>query len=511
MSKFKKVVHLLLVVCLITGLVFGVIGCGTNQDNAKDEGSTATTSSTQQETSSSKSTPVTLTAVFPGNPPQDESNVLSEVNKKLKADGLNIIIKTSYIADYWNKLAMTVAGQTEIDVAWAHASTLSALVAKKVYQPIDEVFDADAPDIKANTPDYVLKGGTINGKLYAIARVIPMAEFPNVYNIRGDLREKYGLPPIKTVSDLEKYFDAVLKNDPDMYCNIDPGMQQLYAAYANYYFPIGDGGVSPVYIDPKDSAHTVKTFFDSEAFAKVCATKKSWRDKGYIPADTSKVTDPTGGFINGKVACVYANIMSKSEQIEAFSASVPNGKIETVLLTSEPFIFQAADNMLAVPSTSKHVKEAVQFINWIKKNQENYDLWSFGVKGVNYSLDGEAVSFADIPTEKQYITNNWMWNDIRIARFSSKMTKEDIDILKNWDANAVKTPFIGFTLDQEKAKTQVSQVLAVMNEYFANLAIGSIDYNTIKSEVEGKLNAAGIEDIVKEVQTQLDAFLAANK
>jgi putative aldouronate transport system substrate-binding protein len=121
------------------------------------------------------------------------------------------------------------------------------------------------------------------------------------------------------------------------------------------------------------------------------------------------------------------------------------------------------------------------------------------------------VSFADIPTEKQYITNNWMWNDIRIARFSSKMTKEDIDILKNWDANAVKTPFIGFTLDQEKAKTQVSQVLAVMNEYFANLAIGSIDYNTIKSEVEGKLNAAGIEDIVKEVQTQLDAFLAANK
>lgn len=464
-------------------------------------------SSQKKDTSNS---PVTLTFMMPGNPPKDQSNVLAAVNKKLKADGLNYTIKTNYVAEYWNKLAMTVAGGTQVDIAWAHVSTISDLVARKVYQPIDEAVAASAPDIKANTPDYVLKGGTLDGKLYGIPRVIPMANFSNVYNIRGDLREKYGLGPIKSISDLEKYFDAVKKNDPDMYCTADPNMQPLYAELANYYFPIGDGGANSVYIDPKDPKHIVKTFFDSEAFAKACATKKSWLQKGYIPKDSSKVADAGEGFNNGKIACIPSNIMSASERIDSFS--VPKGKIETVMLSTEkPYIFQSSDNMLAVPSSSKHVKEAVTFINWMKKNQDNYDLWSFGVKGVNYKLDGNSVSLEGIPANKQYSTNTWMWNDMRIARFSSKMPKTDIDTLKNWDANAVKTPFIGFTLDQSKIKSQVSQVNAVWQEYYANLASGAVDYNTAKSKIESKLKTAGIDDIVKETQTQLDTYLAAKK
>jgi putative aldouronate transport system substrate-binding protein len=456
--------------------------------------------------------PVTLTFMMPGNPPQDEANVLEAVSKKLKDDGLNYTIKTSYVADYWNKLAMTVAGGTQVDIAWAHASTLSGLISSKVYQPIDEAVASNAPDIKANTPDYVLKGGSVNGKLYALPRVIPMANFPNVYNIRGDLREKYGLAPIKTISDLEKYFDAVLKNNSDMYATgADNNFQPLYAEAANFFFPIGDGGVNPVYIDPKDPNHTVKTFFDSEEFAKLCAIKKSWREKGYIPADTSKVKDAHDGFINGKIAAIPSNIMSASERIDSFAANIPDGKIETVLLTDKPYVFIGGDNMLAVPSTSKHVNEAVAFMNWIKKSQENYDLWSFGVKGTNYNLDGDSVSLDGIAQEKQYVTNNWMWNDLRIARFSSKFPKADIDALKKWDENAGETPFIGFTLDQTKIKSQVSQVLAVWQEYYQNLADGSVDYNKVKDEAISKLKAAGIDDVVKETQTQVNAYLSANK
>ncbi|MFL0267462.1 ABC transporter substrate-binding protein [Candidatus Clostridium radicumherbarum] len=490
-SKISKILALVLSTATVASLA---AGCSSK---------TASTSSGQ---------PVTLTFMMPGDPPKDENNVLAAVNKQLKADGLNFNIKTSYVADYWNKLAMTVAGGTEVDIAWAHSSTLSGLAASKVYQPIDSVFASSAPDVKANTPDYVLKGGTVNGKLYALPRVIPMANFDTIYNIRGDLREKYGLAPIKTISDLEKYFDAVKKNNPDMYpVGVDNNMQPLFAQLANYFFPIGDGGQNPVYVDPADPTHTVKTFFDSPAFEQVCAVKKSWVAKGYIPADSSKVTDANEGFVNGKVACIPSNTMSASERIDSLTASIPNGKIETVLLTDKPYIFIGGDNMLAVPSTSKHVKEAVEFINWIKKNQANYDLWSFGVKGTNYNLSGDSVSLDGIPADKQYVTNSWMWNDIRIARFSSKMSAEDITTLKNWDKNAEKTPFIGFTLDQTKIKSQVSQVSAVWAEYYDNLAAGSVDYNKVKAEVQAKLKAAGIDDIVKETQAQLNTYLAANK
>lgn len=455
--------------------------------------------------------PTTLNLLLLGDPPKDLANVQAAIEAKLAADGLPFTLNFQFLPDYWNKLAMTVAGGEAADVAWAHVNTLSDLVSKRVYQPIDEAYAQYAPDIKANMPDYVLKAGTVGGKLYALPRVIPMAEYRNVYNIRGDLREKYGLEPIKTLEDFNKYLEAVHTNNPEMYCFAgDYNMEQLFPVFANYYFPVGDGGRYPVYVDPTDPTHTVKTFFDSEAMASMCATSKDWAAKGYIPTDDSKVADAGQGFNYGTVAAIPASIFSQSERIDSFAANVPGGKIETVLLNPEPkYIFQSGDNMLAVPSTSKHVNEAVALINWIKKDQANYDLWSYGVEGVNYKLDGDSVSVEGIAPEKGYSTMVWMWNDLRLARFSKHITQDYLDMLRDWDTNAIKTPYIGFTLDQSAIKVQVANCNAVLQEYWPNLCKATMDYATVKEELVKKLNDSGIQDIVNACQEQLNAYIAA--
>ncbi len=359
-----------------------------------------------------------MTAAFPGQESNGQAAVLEAVNKAAQEDGVNVEVSVKYLDDYWNKLALAVAGGESYDIAWAHSSTLSDLVAKKVYQPIDEALNAVGQDLLANTPDYVLKGGTVNGKIYALPRVIPMTAFNNTWNIRGDLREKYNIPEIKTVEDLESYFAAILENEKDMYAVVGQNMQPMYPVYADYFFPIGDGGVNPIYIDPADPNHTVKSSWDSEAFTKVCEKRKEWYDKGYLPVDSSNLENEDQGFDYGMVGCVAANLMRASERIDGFLSNVPDGKIETVLLEPETRrIYMAGDNMLAVTSTSKHVNEAVAFINWFKKDQENYDLWSYGVEGTNYTLKDGAVDISATAEENVYNMNTWMWNDIRLARF----------------------------------------------------------------------------------------------
>ena len=163
--------------------------------------------------------------------------------------------------------------------------------------------------------------------------------------------------------------------------------------------------------------------------------------------------------------------------------------------------------MLAVPSTSKHVNEAVAFINWFKKDQENYDLWSYGVEGTNYTLTDGAVDVSATAEANIYSMNTWMWNDIRLARFSANYPKEDIETLKTWDEGADVTPFVGFTVDQSKIKSQISQVTAVMNEYAQNLGKGVTDINEVRDEIMEKMNAAGLQDIITEVQAQVDAYV----
>lgn len=499
MRKFKKVAAFALAALMTAGMF---AGC-----SKKDSGTTSSAGSAASGDNTSKEV-VNLVAAFPGSESKGQKAVLEAVNKKLVEDGLNINVSVVYLDDYWNKLALEIAGGTTYDIAWAHSSTLSDLVAKKVYQPIDDAMATAGADLKANTPDYVLKGGQVGGKQYALPRSIPTTAFANVWNIRGDLREKYNIPEIKDVAGLEAYFDAIMKNEPDMFAVVGANMQPLYPVYADYFFPLGDGGVCPIYIDPTDDTHTVKSFWDSEAFTAVTEKRREWRTKGYIPADTSSLDSEDAGFDYGKVACVAANVMRASERVDAMATNVPGAKVETVLLEPKTRrIYLAGDNMLAVPSTSKNPTEAVSFINWIKKDQANYDLWSYGVEGTNYKLVDNAVDITDVAEENQYSMNVWMWNDINLARFSSNYPAEDIETLKNWDSKSEVTPFVGFTMDTSKVKSQVSQVTAVMNEYAENLGKGILNINDVRDEIMKKMNAAGLQDIIAECQTQINAWI----
>jgi putative aldouronate transport system substrate-binding protein len=504
MKVFRNVVFVALMAAVM------LTGCSSGSGNKQADVSQTTGASTNPGDNKTSGELVKITAVLPGQESGPANSVLKAINEKLKADGLNIEVNIKYIDDYFNKLALNVAGGTEYDLAWAHSSMLSDLVSKKVYQPIDDALKTNGPDLLANTPDYVLKGGAVQGKQYAIARAIPMTGFNNVFNIRGDLRIKYGLPKITTMAGLETYFQAVVKNEPNMYAFVGANTQVLFPTYADYYFPIGDGGMYPVYIDPADKTFTVKSFLDTKEFADIVTKKLEWRTKGWNVADSS--VDGEAGFDKGKVAALGANLFRASERVDTLTANVPGATVETVYLEPKTRrIYSAGDNMLAVPSTSKHVKEAVALMNWIKKDQQNYDLWSYGVEGANYKLTDGAVDVSGIADKDKYNTPVWMWNDLRLARFSTNYPKEDIAALKAWDSKSEVTPFVGFTLDTSKIKSQNSQMQAVMNEYGENLGLGVTDINKVRDEMMKKMNAAGLQDVIAETQKQINAYLAAKK
>ena len=276
----KKIIALLLV--LVMALTF--VACAKQPAENND----STTASTKGGDDTAATTEggndaevVTLTFATLGTPSACQDQVLAAVNEKLLADGLNIQIQVKQLDDYWNKLALDIAGGAEYDLAWAHSSTLSDLVAKKVYQPITEALNTVGTDLKAKTPEHVLKGGTINGEIYAIPRVIPTTGFSNTYDVRKDLMDKYGMTDITTVEELEAYFQAVLDNEDGMYPYVGSNIQVLFPAYGNYHYLIGDG-IYALYVDPADPELTVKSAWESDAYAQMFNKKKEWAEKGYL-------------------------------------------------------------------------------------------------------------------------------------------------------------------------------------------------------------------------------------
>lgn len=498
----KKILSVLLAGAMTASLF---AGCGSDTGNGTGA-ATGQTTGTETADGGSKDV-VTLTFASMGTEPECQGQVLDAVNEKLLADGLNIQIQVKQIDDYWNKLALDIAGGTEYDLAWAHSSTLSDLVAKKVYQPITEALDTVGTDLKAEVPDYVLRGGTVNGEVYAIPRVIPSTGFSNTYDIRKDLMEKYGFEDITTLEELESFFAAIKENEPDVYPVVGPHLSQLFSVYGNYFYFLGDGTYA-LYIDPADPDATVKSFWESEEFVKMCDKKREWADKGWLISNLSAIENADNGFDYGQVAAVDSNVMRVSERVDALKKNVPEAVAYTVYLEPEQrYIFNAGDNMLAVPSTSKHAKEAVQFIQWFKTNQDNYDLWSYGVKGVNYELNGEAIDISNIPSEDVYSPMTWMWNDIDKTRFSANFAEEEIQRLKDWDNESETSPLVGFVLDQSSIKSETSQILAIMSEYSENLGNGQVNVHDVKDDISKKLKAAGIDKVIEEAQKQVDAYL----
>lgn len=449
---------------------------------------------------------VTLTFATTGAEPSCQAQVLDAVNEKLKADGLNFQIDVKYLDDYWNKLALDIAGGAEYDLAWAHNSTLSDLVAKKVYQPITEALDSVGTELKEKTPDYVLSGGTVNGEVYAIPRIVPTTGYTNTFDVRKDLMDKYGIEKITTLEEMEQYLQAIYENEEGMIPYAGSNILPLMPVMGNYHYLLGDGAYA-LYVDPEDPELTVKNFWASDEFVQMCDKKREWEEKGWLSNDWSAIESPDNGFDYGKVGAVDSNVMRVSERVDSMANNVPEAEPYTVYLEPEKrWIFNAGDNMLAVPSTSKHPEEAVQFIQWIKCNQENYDLWSYGVEGVNYNKNGEAVDVSGIDAENVYSPNIWMWNDLDVARFSSNFPEDAIERLQSWDSESEASPLLGFTIDQTNIKSEVSQITAIMTEYSQNLAKGQVNIHDVQAEILEKMEAAGIDKVIEEVQKQVDAY-----
>jgi len=447
---------------------------------------------------------VTLQAFFPGTESPAQAAVLEAVNAKLVADGLNINIQVSYFDDYWTQLAAEIAGGRVIDLAWSHLEHLGEMVRLGVYQPIDDALQSHGQGLLASMPDTLKMGGSIAGVQYAMPRVVPTSYARSVFNVRGDLREKYDIPQITTIAQMEQLLQAVHENEDDVYGAAGWLPECFYPVYINAHFPVN----WLLFVYPDNP--TVQSLWHSDEMAQIMAKVWEWSSKGWIPSQDvrDRLDGADAGFDNGFITVVNANPMRALERADQVANNIPGGRAESVLLQPDKkWNFFAGDNQLAVPSTSKNVNEAVAFVNWLKSSQENFDLFSFGVEGVNYQLVDGAVDTSIGTGDNHYSINKWMWDDLSLARFSANFPQADRDALLNWDAGSEMSPYLGFMFDQSSVSNELGAIWDVIWSNVGQWTTGSAEYAASRDNFMSQLDGAGIQAVIDECQRQLNAFV----
>ncbi|MDR6884366.1 ABC transporter substrate-binding protein [Bacillus sp. 3255] len=506
----RRSLYVGLVVLFAVGLAFAV-----RYGMQEDEG----TGGASQQPVTTALQPATLKLLFPLEEPAAQKEVLQAVEAKLAKDGLPIKLDITYIPydQYWNKVWLIAASGESYDIALSAYSNIADYVSKKVLAPLDTALRDHGQAIVESTPDYAFQGVTIGGQIYGIPRVMPISEFQSFVQIRGDLRKKYGLPEIKTVADMDLYLETMHKYEPAITPYFYDTGRFLLREYGDVAFLAGGYLNAPVYIDPADPQLRVRNTYESDFFRSIMQKMHEWQDKGYVPygpSDTSRYPDPELAFNSGKVAATWSVVLKQTERIDAFKAMNPDGELENVYLHPEKpkYLFTGADNILSVFSTSQHVNESVAFLNWLRSSQENYDLFTYGIKDVNYTLtpDG-AIDYDGIPPEKQYMPISWTWNDIRYVRFSKYISPAYRGELRNWDKEATASPTLGFVPDLSPIKSEIAQLNVIITEYLPLLYDAKGDWAATMGSFRVKLKDAGINHVIAEIQKQFDSFRAARK
>jgi len=361
--------------------------------------------------SAGKPAHVNLIFTMWGDEPEAMSSVLAEFEKRT-ADTLNTSIKILWTpqSDYANKLRLMLSAGEQIDSCFdATWITLQDFASRGVYYSLDDYFNnPDYPGLlnfDSEMLHYNMLESATGRHIYAIPLMQTLGNNVYGYMIRKDLREKYGLPPIKSLPDLEKFMDLVLKNEPGM---VPMAANQAGGPYQGlilgfdgmkenpdtlfWQVPVASGmfGCAQFAPDKKSVTNFYMVgdprivngkWFSQDMFELT----RRWYVNGYVDKDISSKTaaDMQNAFTSGRAAILQEGTANYALRKAALLKAVPNAQVEYWVYNEkmgnmEPNAVRTnylATNYQCIPVTSKNIDRTINFYNWLFLTQDNHDLF----------------------------------------------------------------------------------------------------------------------------------------
>lgn len=462
------------------------------------------------------------------------SNVMTELNQKLKKD-LNVKMEINYIGWYemQSKYPLILAAGEDVDWVftggWVFYSQLAAKGAFLEITPemLEKYMPRHYSLIKGTT---ALKEAKINGKVYMITTSTPDQKVP-VLIYREDLRKKYGIGDIKRFSDIEPYLEAIKKNEPEMIpMNLGStyDMSQPDTALLTEQFDfiqdilVSTGGGTGILFHPMDKDG--KLYYLTQepilsAHKKAASIMKSWYDKGYINknAFANRIRSKES-FVQGKSAIGFGNSIDIqgniaqgiSQGFEVGLVHIVTGKAGKALADSY------LSNGIAIAANCKNVERTLIAMDLIMEDKAYGNLVYFGKEDVNYILeDGKIVLLSDNSTDKNSYPPDqagfWFVN------------KDNFLPLASWPASFIKLKsqlktilapniYAAFSPSTDDIKVEIESCNQLITQYLNPIQLGAFkNVDEAYAVLDEKLESAGIQRIMEEMTRQTKEFIESQK
>ncbi len=520
--KNRKLTRILALILAMLMCASVLTGCAKEEAQAPaDESAPSATPETDapeaeapaEEEASSE--PVTLKWYVAGNAPQADiatvQQAMSDYVNETYGLNINLDIICTDFGSYSDKMQMVIAGGEEYDICWTSSwcNNYFTNVNKNAFIPLDDLIAEYGQELYASIPEGVWDGTRVNGTLYAVPSYQVECK-QNIAVIPQKYVDEFGLDvsSVKDIADLEEFLYQVKEAYPDLYpmaCSSSGLVNKLgldlgYEEIVGYNVP----GVLKMY----DETLTVYNQFEQEEFIDFWKMLYRWAQDGIIRMDAATVQedavpDTKAGLHACRVDATYVPDCETTKYYGEF------GNQDCVVIPlSDAYAATSATvaTLNAISQTSKHPELAMQFLNILNTDATLYNMICFGIEDVHYTknADGTVSSIGGAGYDPN---TDWVFANQFLAYPRAGQSADIWEKSKEYSDAAKTSCAMGFSFDASNVQTEIAAVSAVVDQYFIPMDTGALDPETAIPELLAKLEAAGCDVILSEMQSQINAWM----
>lgn len=463
----------------------------------------------------------------------DEQLVNDYVNEYLKEKvGATVTLHAWSGDQYWDNMnTMISSGQDVGIIGFGSQTKLDYVVNSQrgAYYPIEDMLDTIGADTKALFDDKIWDAMTIDGHIYGIPSLKDNGYFISlIYN--ATMAEELGI-------DMENFTYTDMRGVEELGLEVKEKRDAAHPEWAespifwanntempyNFAFEsfLNDNFLAICDIDAFDEfadydETQVFSLYGTPEYLDYVIQRQRMTDEGLYLYDTTDRNDlQYDGSMFGWIGWGFT-YMEPHMYGDNFETKMI---MSTKLWTETNNYFSAGT---AISSQCAYPEKAMEILNLVNTDSKFATMMRFGIEGEHYTYDAdgkmtfEGTKNADASNRAYY---NWYMapiGNLLIVEAPESLAGPDGIMLTNmakYNAECVVPAHMGFVFDTTPVTNELAACTNVVAEFKDDLANGKLssedEVRDVVAEFNDKLAANGVDKIVAEVQSQIDAWTAA--
>lgn len=515
----KKILALSLAIVMI----FSLAACSNAETNTDSNTVTDTntnteskgSSSNEQDSSSEEAYEIKMVMPYILTPPgeaavqQTEDTINDYLLNTLGITEYKLDLQVVTYTDSNTIVPMSLAANEKLDIISVGSSNISNFVSNGYLLPLDDYLDNELAGAYDICKDFLIcyKQGD---SYYAMpSRSGQVIDYRFIYN-KDMVDSVVDMSNVDTWDEILEVLDKLKEAYPDEH------FLCYSSTFPAIYSMVDHTNTVGTYAATVGDSTTLVNYYSTDAYREACEKAYELRQKGMLDPEGSANT-------MGHDALTYSGstkgvLMGHSLTEESVVAMFDSNN--TYGATFDAVTFGRTDMVNArfsygIPYTSQNPSAAAKFLNLIWTDEFIFNTLGFGTEGIDYvwNEDHTAIEYPEglgqltVPYNCIYALAG-IGNQRMIWEAPGGTTKEDLEFINEEMTSCFYPPAFGFSPSNDKVSSQVAAVSNVVTQYNDALIYGDINPDDFLPKFLEELESAGINDIISEYQSQLDAWLA---